>query len=151
MKKILVSSCLMGLKCRYDGRDAFDPGIKEMEKKFVLIPVCPEVLGGLSIPRDEATIVSGDGENVWESGVSVVSKKGISVTDFFKKGAEKTLQLASYLNVRNIVLKENSPSCGVFFTNSDFERIEGMGVTSFFLKKKGFVIDNIESFTRREL
>jgi uncharacterized protein YbbK (DUF523 family) len=151
MKKILVSACLMGLRCRYDGRDAFDPGIKKIEKKFVLIPVCPEVMGGLIIPRDEATIDGGDGENVWECGVSVMSKKGRSVTDFFKKGAAETLQLARYLNVYDIVLKENSPSCGVFFTNSDFKRIEGMGVTSFLLKKNGFNIDNIESFTRREL
>lgn len=146
MEKILVSACLMGLKCRYDGKDAFDPGIKEIGKKFVLVPVCPEVMGGLTIPRNEATIVSGDGGNVWESGNYVMSKGGVDVTTLFKKGAEVTLQFAKYTNIRNIILKENSPSCGVFFTNSDFERVEGMGVTSSLLKKNGIIIDNIESF-----
>jgi len=149
MKHLLISSCLVGLKTRYDGNDAFDVRIKEIEKRYVLIPVCPEVLGGLSIPREPATIRRKDGCGFWEENIPVVIETGEDISKQFKEGALTTLDFAKFLKVQNVILKEGSPSCGVFLVNSSFHKKSGIGVTTYLLKKNGFVVDTIESFLKR--
>jgi uncharacterized protein YbbK (DUF523 family) len=146
MEKILVSACLLGLKTRYDGTDAMDERLKVLAGKCVLIPVCPEILGGLTVPREAATIEQGDGADFWERGGRIVLKDGNDVSGSFKAGAERAAALAKFMGISRIILKEGSPSCGVGETNTSFNRTKGMGVTAFLLKDLGYRIDTVDSF-----
>jgi len=146
MEHILISSCLLGLKTRYDGKDAFDSRVRKIEKRYILIPVCPELLGGLPIPREPLTIKRKDGYGFWEENIPVVLKTGKDMSHNFKEGALRTVDFAKILNIRRILLKDGSPSCGVFMTNSSFKKRRGIGVTAYLLSKNGFIIDTIESF-----
>ncbi|TES92347.1 MAG: DUF523 domain-containing protein [Candidatus Cloacimonadota bacterium] len=146
MERVLISSCLLGLKTRFDGKDSFDTLLTGIEKRYILIPVCPELLGGLSVPREQATIEKKDGCGFWEENIPVVLEVGKDISQSFRKGALLTLDFARFLNVKRIILKDGSPSCGVFTTNSSFKKIRGIGVTAYLLKKHGFLIDTIESF-----
>jgi len=100
--KILISACLLGVRCRYDGQSKAYPGIEELGKKHILIPVCPEQLGGLSTPRPPAE----------RQGEKVITKNGIDVTMQYCHGAEETLRLCRLFGCEAAVLKERSPSCG---------------------------------------
>lgn len=101
-EKLMVSACLLGVPCRYDGKSKKLDGIEALNELFDVIPVCPEVLGGLKIPRLPSERV----------GDKVLTCDGDDVTDEFVCGAEKTLQIAKDNNCRFAVLKERSPSCG---------------------------------------
>ncbi len=90
-EKIIVSACLLGEKCRYDGIIIENGEISKLAEKFELIPVCPEVLGGLPVPRPRAEIESGDGHTVLEGNSKIIDKLGNDVTANFIKGAEETL------------------------------------------------------------
>ncbi len=103
MEKILISACLLGLKCRYDGRDNLHALIESLKLKYTLIPICPEVEGGLTIPRIASEIV----------GTKVMNKIGEDNTDYFLKGAHIALQKAFDNGARIAVLKSKSPSCGI--------------------------------------
>jgi uncharacterized protein YbbK (DUF523 family) len=123
---IIVSACLAGTPCRWDGTAKPDSRIIEMVKAGLAIPVCPEQLGGLSTPRDPSEIVNG----------RVISIKGVDVTSEFNKGAQIVLRLAKLFECREAILKSRSPSCGK--TN---------GITAELLKGNGIAIyteeDNI--------
>ncbi len=126
----LCSACLLGIECRYDGKSNRDEKVLELAKKEVLIPVCPEQLGGLSTPRTPAE----------RRGDKVVSKKGEDFTDRFVKGAEITLQIARIFGVEEAILKQKSPSCGSGITyDGTFSHsfVERDGVTAEVLKKNG--------------
>lgn len=103
MEKIIVSACLLGDKCRYDGHSNYVPLIKELKEKYEIIVICPEVNGGLSIPRIPSEI----------KGDRVINKKGKDVTKYFDKGVDYVMQVVKYFNIKKAVLKEKSPSCGV--------------------------------------
>lgn len=143
---ILVSACLAGLKVRYDGLDCLDRRIQNLLLEGKAMTVCPEVLGGLSIPREPAEIIGGDGEDVLNGKAKVVSKSGRDVTDSFLKGAYSTLKKAQELGATAIILKENSPSCGsTMIYNGEFNgtKVPGVGVTAALLRKNGIkVISN---------
>lgn len=101
-EKILVSACLLGEKVRYDGR-GYDPSpLESLKERYTLIPVCPEVLGGLSVPRDPAEILSG----------RVLTREGRDVTAEFEEGARKVLTLCQQEGITKAILKSKSPSCG---------------------------------------
>lgn len=100
--KILVSACLLGACCRYDGQGAVCRPVLELGQKHCLVPVCPEQLGGLPTPRDPAELRGG----------RVVTRGGADVTEAFLRGARQTLELARTLGCTAAVLKERSPSCG---------------------------------------
>ena len=123
MDKILISACLLGEHCRYDGKEEKNPLVDELNKYFDLVPFCPEVEGGLPTPRIPSEIKSG----------RVYNKKGENVTKQFNLGAEKALQLCRFLNIHICILKDKSPSCGVYeiydgtFTN---KLKKGQGVTA---------------------
>lgn len=146
MEQILVSACLLGLKIRYDGTDAFDHRLKEHADRFIFIPVCPEILGGLCVPREPATMEQGDGATFWELDGRVVMKSGREVSSNFKTGAERTVAFAKFLGISRIVLKEGSPSCGICETNVLFNRTRGIGIAAFLLRKQGFIVDSVEAF-----
>ena len=133
---IIISACLVGINCRYDGSNTInDAIIKEIKEGF--IPVCPEQLGGLSTPRPSASIQNGTGFDVIGSSSKVIDINGRDVTREFLKGAQEALKIAKLLKVQKAILKENSPSCGVNFTSSNSKKIKGPGVFTAMLKNEG--------------
>ena len=101
-EKLLISSCLLGNNCKYNGGNNYTPLAEELKKHYDLVPVCPECFGGLPVPHDPSERV----------GDKVLSKSGTDVTAAFQKGAERTLAVAEQHGARRAVLKERSPSCG---------------------------------------
>lgn len=100
--KILVSACLLGIACRYDGQSKPYTLMDELCRRHEVIPVCPEQLGGLPTPRTPAE----------RQGDRVVTKNGADVTENYRRGAEAAVELAQKLGCGAAVLKERSPSCG---------------------------------------
>lgn len=135
---ILVSSCLLGIPARYNGEEIVNHDVLALLRKHTLIPVCPEQLGGLPIPREPAEINS--------SGVT--TKSGKDVTAAYQKGAEATLAIAKMFNCTHAVLQKRSPSCGVgLIYDGSFQgkRIEGNGVTAQLLIDAGIVVMDEDS------
>ncbi|PJA84162.1 MAG: DUF523 domain-containing protein [Candidatus Nealsonbacteria bacterium CG_4_9_14_3_um_filter_37_13] len=127
-KIILCSACLLGIKCRYDGKDKLNKKVIELSKKKILIPVCPEQLGGLSTPREPAE----------QKGKRVITKSGKDVTQNFKKGAKEVLKLAKLFGIKEAILKQKSPSCGfgkIYDGSFSGQLIKGNGVTAALLKR----------------
>lgn len=137
---ILVSACLLGINCQYNGESDFTRELLEFLKdKGEFIAVCPEVLGSLPIPRDGAEIV----------GKKVKTAADKDVTKQFLKGAERVLKIAKENNVKFAILKAKSPSCGAgWIYDGTFSRnlIKGDGVTASLLKK-----NKIKVFTEKDL
>ena len=100
--KILVSACLLGQNCKYSGGNNYNKDVVALGEKFELVPICPEVFGGLDTPRSPSEII----------GDRVMNKDGEDVTEQFKCGAEQALYIANENNCGVAVLKERSPSCG---------------------------------------
>ena len=151
MKKILISACLAGDRVRYDGKRVplTNPALKQWQKNGVLVNVCPEVSGGLAIPRFEAQIVNGNGQDVLNGKAKVMDINGNEVTVFFIKGAEHALRVAKAHQIELAILKEKSPSCGVHcIYNGSFNStvMAGFGVTAAILKQNG-----IKVFSETEL
>lgn len=103
---ILVSACLTGLNCKYNGKNNYNETIFNLVKEGKAIPICPETLGGLTTPRTPSEIKYINGER------RVITKEGIDVTKEYEKGAEEVLNLAKKLNVTKVILKDRSPACG---------------------------------------
>lgn len=144
---MLVSACLLGINCKYNGRNNRSLDVLELSKVIQLIPICPEQLGGLSTPREKAEVEGGKGEEVLEGKARVVNEKGREVTSCFVKGAWETLRIAQLLGIKEALLKERSPSCGTnFIYDGTFsgKLMEGRGVTAALLKKHGLVIRSEE-------
>lgn len=125
----LVSSCLVGLCTRYDGRINPDKACISRLKNAIWIPVCPEQLGGLPTPREAADISGGDGRLVLAGKASVLTKSGMDLTAQFIKGAEQVLQIARAQKITAVILKSRSPSCAVTGPT---------GVTAALLLENGF-------------
>ena len=102
METLLISACLAGVRCRYDGGGKALPELKELQARYQLLPLCPEQLGGLPTPRPPAE----------RRGERVVTREGGDVTQAFQRGAAETLALAQRFGCRKALLKERSPSCG---------------------------------------
>lgn len=121
--KLLVSACLLGCRCRYDGAAKCHPALEALAARHTLIPVCPEQLGGLPTPRPPAE----------RRGVRVVTKNEVDVTEQYRRGAEEALLLYQKLGCQAAVLKERSPSCGrgeIYDGTFSDTRISGDGVTA---------------------
>ncbi|MEY2196166.1 DUF523 domain-containing protein [Neobacillus sp. BF23-41] len=134
---ILVSSCLAGLEVRYNGTHSLNHKISKLIEVNKAIPVCPELLGGFSTPREPAEIIGGNGEDVLDGKAKVVEKSGRDVTELYIKGAYTILKKAKDVNATVVVLKEYSPSCGSsMIYNGEFigEKIVGNGVTTALLQ-----------------
>ena len=131
--KLLISACLLGVCCRYDGASKEYPQLKELMERHTLIPVCPEQLGGLSTPRHPAE----------RQGERVVTKAGKDVTAAYRCGAEETLRLYRLLGCEAAVLKERSPSCGrdrVYDGTFTGTLTDGDGVTAELLRRHGIAV-----------
>lgn len=141
--KIMLSACLAGINCVYDGTNKFNPVFARLYKSGEAIVFCPEVSGGLKIPHMPSEIVGGDGFAVLEARAKVLAKDGKDVTSFFIKGAENVLALAKRHHIKKVILKSKSPSCGcglIFDGHFSGELIYGYGVTAALLKKNGIEV-----------
>lgn len=144
MEMVLVSACLLGERVRYDGGDCRQGGLlQQWQHEGRVIPFCPEVAGGLPVPRPPAELVLGDAEFVLRGCGRVETEAGIDVTDAFLDGAERALAECMRHRIRIAVLKEGSPSCGVSrINNGRFcgKKIDGLGVTARLLQRHGIRI-----------
>lgn len=133
--KILVSACLLGIPCRYDGAGKADSAIEKLRQGgHTLIPVCPEILGGLPTPRPPAERLP-DGR--------VVTREGKDVTAEYRSGAEQALALARKQGCALAVLKERSPSCGrgrIYDGTFSRTLIPGSGVAAQLLEENGIPV-----------
>ena len=130
MKKILVSACLLGHPCRYDGQSKTYPAIDSLKKLAHLLPFCPEEAGGLSTPRPPCEIKEG----------KVLTKTGQDHTAFFLKGASLAVKYCQEEQITLALMKENSPSCGVNYRydgNFCGQKISACGLTTQALQKIG--------------
>lgn len=143
-EKILVSACLAGVNCRYDGKNNDNIKIKKLiESGKDIIFVCPEQLGGLSTPRVPAELIED----------KILDKTGKDVTSNFQKGAEETLKIAKMFNIKFAILKAKSPSCGskqIYDGTFSDTLTKGEGVTTTLLKKNGIEIINEYEITLRD-
>ncbi|SRR6056297_448322 len=136
---ILISACLLGINCKYSGENNKIKGLEELLKKEILIPVCPEQLGGLETPRKPSEIITKNRIKY------VVDKNGNDVTSQFLKGAEETLKIVNMYNIKEAILKSNSPSCGcgsIYDGTFSGKIVKGDGITSALLKSKNIKIFN---------
>lgn len=138
MKKILCSACLLGVKCRYDGKIKPNLKVIKLSEKEILIPVCPEQLGGEGTPRPKAEIIKGEGDDVLRGKAEVREFSGKNVTQYFIAGAKEVLKIARLYRIKKAILRQNSPACGCGLTyDGSFtgRKIKGDGVTTGLLKK----------------
>ena len=143
---ILISACLLGVNCKYSGGNNKIEGIENLLKMDTFIPVCPEQLGGLKTPRSPSEITIKNGEK------QVFDKEGNNVTSQFIKGAEETLKIAKMYDIKNAILKSNSPSCGcgnVYDGTFSGKIVEGDGITAALLKSNGIKIFNELNYSEK--
>jgi uncharacterized protein YbbK (DUF523 family) len=136
----LVSACLCGIPCRYDGTSAPDPGAERLVRKGKAIPICPEVLGGLPIPRTAMDIARGEGKDILTGDAPVISETGEDVTPFLLQGAFASLKIAQRFGIKKAILKQRSPSCGCGQIKRKGRRVRGDGVTTALLKREGIKV-----------
>ena len=137
--KIMVSACLLGENCKYNGGSNKNEALLQLLKEHEVIPVCPEVLGGLPTPRIPSEIRAG----------TVVNQKGVSVDAEFRLGADRCLRIAQEEKPDLVIFKSRSPSCGVLqhydgsFTST---LTDGPGITAELLKNHGYSVIEAEDF-----
>ena len=133
MKKVLISSCLLGVSCRYDGRSVPNDNAKNLSDKFLLVPFCPEIYGGLPTPRIPSERV----------GERVLSKVGTDVTENYYRGASEGLKLCHDMGIEIALLKEKSPACGnkqIYDGTFSGTLVDGEGVLAELLRKNGIKV-----------
>lgn len=145
---LIISACLVGINCRYDGSNQLNPKILKALTNKRFIPLCPEQLGGLPTPREPAQIESGDGFSVLDSNSKVIDLKGKDVTREFIKGAWEALKIARLVKAKKAILKDKSPSCGTNFILRENKIKEGRGVLTALLFKEGIEVISAEAFAQ---
>lgn len=136
---ILVSACLLGVSCRYDGGAAADPRVVALAGRFALIPVCPEQLGGLPTPRQCVELCGG----------RAMSRDGADLTEAFVRGAEQAMHIARLTGARAAVLQPRSPSCGldrVYDGTFSGTLVPGQGMFAARLERAGLVLFSPDDF-----
>ncbi len=145
MKTLLVSACLLGVRCKYSGGDNLCPQVAALRQQYRLIPVCPEQLGGLPTPRPPAE----------RQGDQIITQDGRDVTPEYQRGAAEALKLARLFACDGAVLKARSPSCGcgeIYDGTFTGTRVPGDGVTASLLRDSGLTVCTEEDLDKiREL
>lgn len=141
MQNVLISACLLGVDCKYNGSNnkLDDEIIHSLKEKYNLIPVCPEIMGGMPTPRNPVEITDG----------KVFDYDGEEFTKEFEKGSEEVLKLAKLYDTTIAILKENSPSCGsnyIYDGTFNHKKIKGMGIAALKLSK-----ENIKLFSEENV
>ena len=137
---ILISACLLGCACRYDGKSKPHPDVQKLMEKHTLIPVCPEIYGGLPTPRPPSEI----------AGDRVINSEGKDVTAEYMRGAKEALRMAEQFGCTAAVLKAKSPSCGrgaVYDGTFSRTLTNGDGITVTLLQKHGIKVYTEDEIT----
>lgn len=140
---VLVSACLAGINCKYNGKNNYNEKVFNMVREGKAIPVCAEQLGGLTTPRLPSEIKKINGKKY------VINSNNIDVTNEFERGAEEILKLAKSMNIKKAILKARSPSCGIgkiYSGNFDNILVDGNGVLAELLLN-----NNIEVLTEDDI
>lgn len=140
---ILVSACLIGINCKYNGKNNYNEKIFDLVKQGKAIPICPEQLGGLTTPRNPSEIKIINGKK------RVFTKEGKDVTKEFEKGALEVLNLIKTLNIKKVILKSKSPSCGykkIYNGNFEGKLIEENGILTDILLKNNIEVLSSDDF-----
>ncbi len=147
---VVVSACLLGRPCRFDGKDKFTPELAFALEGRNVIAVCPEELGGLDTPRAPCQINGGDGADVLDGKARVIDANGIDRTPSFLAGAQAAIEQLDAAGAREAVLKECSPSCGVNSVYRDGELAPGQGVFAASLARRGVrVLNEVQALRRK--
>lgn len=144
---LVVSACLLGVACNHEGGAAGVRLREELEQRYRLVPVCPEVLGGLGTPRPAAEVQGGDGADVRAGRARVTDVEGRDVTDAYLRGAGAAVEAARAAGAERAVLKARSPSCGasgIYDGSFSKTRRDGSGVTAAALREVGVRISSEE-------
>lgn len=137
---VLVSACLLGRRCRFDGRDKLTPQLGVVLEGRRVIPVCPEELGGLGTPRPACQLQGGDGTAVLYGNASVINVDGKDRRAEFIQGAQAALAEAQAAGATEAILKDHSPSCGVGHVYRDGALLQGEGVLTALLRRHGISV-----------
>lgn len=141
---VLISACLLGLGTRYDGeRREPHPEALRLLQSAMVVPVCPEQLGGLPTPREPAEIAGGAGGDVLDGGARVLTASGADVTTQYVAGAREVLRIARLVGAGRALLADRSPSCGtcgVYDGTFGHRVIDGMGVAAALLDREGIAV-----------
>ncbi len=147
----LVSACLLGMPVAYDGQGRLMQRLLTLAAQGWVVPFCPEVAGGLAIPRPPAEIVGGSGEDVLDGQARVVTRAGEDVTEAYLRGAETALVTVQRYGVTTAILKQHSPSCGsaCIYDGTHSGRLRaGQGVTAALLRRHGLTVWSEEDLDR---
>lgn len=148
---ILISACLCGVNCKYNGLNNAHEEFIKLLQQGELIPFCPEQLGGLTTPRAASEIRGGSGKDVLAGQAQVINREKADLSSCFIKGAQETLRLAQQAGVTEAIMQRRSPSCGcgkIYDGTFSGQLVEGDGVTTALLKKNGIKVINDEDFLR---
>lgn len=141
-EKVLVSACLLGVDCKYNGSNNYKEELFNKLKEMEIIPFCPEIAGGLPTPRPASEI----------NKQKVINNLGVDVTSNFVKGAENALKLCQLLGIKKAILKAKSPSCGfgqIYDGTFSSHLINGNGITANLLSENGIEVLNDIEFLER--
>lgn len=144
---ILISACLAGINCKYNGGNNLNPDLRDLVNSGKAVPICPEQLGGLVTPRIPAEITKDSKGNI-----KVITKTGTDVTKEYILGAERALAAAKALNIKTAVLQSRSPSCGCgYIYDGTFTKhlIVGNGITAELFMKNGIKVFSDETYLKQ--
>jgi uncharacterized protein YbbK (DUF523 family) len=147
--KVLVSACLAGINCRFDGKNELNKKIRDLVERGKAICVCPEELGGLPTPRTRSEIKNATGSDVLSGKAQVINREGKDITENFTSGAGRVLEIAKKYKIKKAIFKSKSPACGKgkIYDGSFSGRLkEGDGVTTALLLK-----NNIKVVTEEDI
>ena len=149
---VLVSACLLGMNCRYDGASNLDAPLVEAlaSQGCIAVPFCPEERGGLTTPRPAASIERENAAAVVEGNSRVLTREGADVTAEFLHGAEQARETCQDQGIRRAFLKERSPSCGVRQTHVGDQLVDGRGLTAEILLRAGVQVVGVEGRRRED-
>lgn len=142
--KVLVSACLLGRNCKYNGGNNYHPEVARYVEDKEVIAVCPEVLGGMPVPRTCVEIVNG----------VLMDKAGNNVDEIFRRGVSRAMEQIKGMDIELAILQSRSPTCGVsqIYDGSFSGRlIEGQGIFAEALQKAGYTVIDVQEFTHRSL
>jgi len=149
----MISACLVGIHCRYDGAHSMCRDLVDSLPSVPFIPFCPEQLGGLPTPRSPSFIKGGDGYDILSGKAKVLNRAGEDVTDSFRKGAQEAYAMARRTGSTLAIMKSRSPSCGLKTPHCETAAGIGIGVTAAFFKSHGlkvFELDEDDLFPCRD-
>jgi uncharacterized protein YbbK (DUF523 family) len=133
----LVSACLIGINCRYDGANSYSARVSSFLEGRQFLPVCPELLAGLGVPRSPCRFSGGDGQALLAGSARILDEDGNDLTESYLAGAHRALVVVREKGITSALLNERSPSCGVREVHIGSEKSPGMGVMTALLVKEG--------------